>query len=341
MLIWIAFSLIALAWAAWLFSGIFHGSSKKIIFLSMLLVAAGAGLFLYQQMGAHKEITQLADTHQQLAELSLSQLADKADNKEITIEQLMAELRLRNEIHPDNEQGWIQLGQVFIQFGRLQLADQAFSRAVYINDDDAIQLETARYFIDYAQQDALERAERKINLVLLEKPSHEGALLLQGINAFKQQNYQVAKDYWQRLLKLRDRGTESYNLIQQQIEMANRQLLLEQNNNIKIVVNNLSNIPLQSFTKAFAIVRTVDGGPPIAVKSVALTELKEPIKISPDNVMLPDVELWQAVDIKVEIRLSQSGFAQPNPGDLYGESKVQSNLTPGETFHITIDQTVK
>ena len=345
MLLWSVFSLIALTWAAWLFSKVFTGKSKVIAYLSMLIVVVLASAALYFDLGSYKSIKEVNQLHQELSSLDLKQLIDKADKKEITIQQMLTEIRLRSEAEPNNDRLWIQMGQILLQLGELQHAELAFNRAYGVSKDNATRLEAARYFMDYdganRGTDALKRAEKLFGLVLLDQPSHEGALLLQGINYFKQQQYALAIEYWQRSLALREEGSQSALLIQQQIDMARQQIALQNSNHITIVVNNLSNIPLQSFTKAFVIVKPANGGIPVAVRSLALNELNEAITLGPSDVMLPEVNLWQVTDIKVEIRLSQSGFAKPEPGDLKGSTDTIHRLSPGETFHIIINETVK
>jgi hypothetical protein len=112
-------------------------------------------------------------------------------------------------------------------------------------------------------------------------------------------------------------------------------------NHISVVIDNLDSVMLTRFKKAFALVRRQTGGPPVAVKSIDIAELESTVKITPANVMLPGVDLWSAENVYVEIRFSQSGLAQPEAGDEFGKTSVQESLTPSETFHIEITETVK
>ncbi|ACV26406.1 tetratricopeptide repeat protein [Kangiella koreensis] len=340
MVAWITLTLIVLVWAAWLFGGVFKGSNRKLLYVSMLLVSGVLSLFIYFKMGAHAELEELSEKHQSFAELNLVQLANKAQEKEITALEFLTELRLRSELEPDNKEKWLQLGQIFLRFGEYDEADQAFVRAIDLEPTDASRLQVAQYFLESSDQASYQRADRHIGLVLMEQPNHEGALLMQGVNQFKQQNYQAAIDYWQRLLEMRETGSQSAQLMEQQIARAEHQLKLQQTNNIRVFVDNLSDLPLEQFSKAFVIVRSYTGGPPVAVRSVALAQLEEGVLLTPSDVMLPDVDLWQAQDVLIEIRLSVEGIAQPGSGDVYGRTEVLANLTPGDQFHIELNQTV-
>ncbi len=340
MIAWILLTLVVLVWAAWLFSGVFKGSNRKLLYVGMLLVCSFLGLFIYFNMGAHAELEQLSKKHESFAELSLVELAEKAQQQEITALEFLTELRLRSELDPENKEKWLQLGQIFLRFGELDEADQAFIRAIDLEPTDASRLQVAQYFLESDDPAAYKRADRHIGLVLMEQPNHEGALLMQGVNQFKQQNYQGAIDYWQRLLEMRDPESQSAQLMREQIARAEHQLKLQQTNNLRVFVDNLSELPLEKFSKAFVLVRSYAGGPPIAVRSVALSELNDGVLLTPGDVMLPDVELWQAEQVIVEVRLSVEGIAQPGSGDRFGRTELLNKLTPGEQFHIEINQTV-
>lgn len=341
MLVWLALLLFVLVWASWLFGQIFTGKRKVFVFIAMLLVSSLGTLGIYYFEGAHKELEQTAAMHQQLKDLTLRELADKADQREITMEQLLSELRLRNELEPNNFEKWRELGTIFLRFGEIARAEQAFTRAVSAKPGAETRLEFAQTFMELGTEEGLEYAERHIKLVLINNPKHEGALLLQGINNFKQKDYQSAVYYWSNLLKQREPGSESYKIIKEQIELAERKLKMEALNHIKVIVDNLDELILTRYKKAFVLVRREQGGPPVAVKSIDISKLDEPLKLSPDNVMLPGVDLWASENVYVEVRLSQSGLAQPEAGDKFGKTEILSTLTPSETFHIEITERVE
>lgn len=341
MLVWLALILLVLVWAAWLFGQVFSGKYRITAYISMLLLATIATIGLYYSYGAHQELKETADMHQRLSGFSLKQLADKADQKEISIKDLLAELRLRVESEPSNFDKWRELGNIFLRFDEVGRAEQAFTRAISAKPGSESRLEFARNFIEHGTAEAYENAERHINLVLMKEPKHEGALLLQGINYFKQREFQAAISYWQELLNLREPGSESFQLISQQIELAQRQLKLSSMNHISVTIDNLESIMLTRFKKAFVLVRSEGGGPPIAVKGLDVAELEKTVKLTPANVMLPGVTLWDAENVYLEVRFSQSGLAQPEAGDQFGKTSVQQSLTPSQSFHIEITETVE
>ncbi|RDX35917.1 hypothetical protein DZA50_05735 [Kangiella sp. HD9-110m-PIT-SAG07] len=341
MLVWLALILVVLVWAAWLFGQVFTGRYRVFAYITLLVAAGVSSLSLYYHQGAHQELKAAAELHQRLSGFNLKQLANKADQKEITIQELLAELRLRTESDPNSFEKWRELGNIFLRFGEVAKADQAFTRAVTAKPGSESRIEFARYFMDQGSPEAFENAERHINIVLMNEPNHEGALLMQGINHFKQQEYQAAIDYWQQLLQYREQGSDSHQLISKQIEQAKRQLKLQELNHITVVVDNIDSLLLTRYKKAFFLVRKEQGGPPVAVKSIEVSKLNTPQKLTPSNVMLPGVSLWDSKNVYIQVRLSQSGLAQPEPGDRFGQTSLLESITPSENFHVEITETVE
>lgn len=341
MLAWLAFILLALVWSAWLFGNVFSGKKRIVIYLTMLVISSTGAVVLYYSQGAHKQLEETTELHDRLKGVDLKTLSKKVVDKEITLQQLLTELRLRSEADPNNFELWRQFGDLFLSFGDIARAEQAFVRALSLRPETEVRLEFSRYYTEQGSPEAYQQAERHISVVLIDEPNHEGALLLQGINYFKQKKFQQAIHYWQRLLKFRESGSESAQLIQQQIDLAQRQLKLEQLNHISVVIKNVDSLLLTRYKKAFLLVRSKDGGPPVAVKSFKVSELNKPLTLTPDNVMLPGVDLWQAQKVYVEVRLSQSGLAQAEAGDRFGRTDLLNSLTPSKTFHIEITDTVE
>ena len=77
---------------------------------------------------------------------------------------------------------------------------------------------------------------------------------------------------------------------------------------------------------------------PLAVLRIAARELPKDFSLDDSMGMAPGVKLSAAPSVIVEARISKSGNAIPQPGDLFGRS---APLKPGTTaLRITIDQLV-
>ncbi|WP_251359657.1 hypothetical protein [Kangiella sp. TOML190] len=331
--------LVALAWAAWLFSGVFKGTSKKLLYMGFACCSVLVSYGVYHQLGANQKISNLTELHQSLAKDDLRELLEKTTQQKISIEDLFAEMRLRS-MQADSQSQWMTFGRLLLQSEQVELAEQAFNRATHYGDSqiqNQTKLEVAQI---YLEKQLYPKAQTKVDLVLLNNPKHEGALLLKGLVGLKQQDYQSAIDAWSFLLSRRHPNSDSAKLLQQQIDKARQQLAEAAKNFVQLEIVNFTNLPLHSFTKAFALVRPLAGGAPIAVKSVDIDDLEQSITITPDNLMLAGANFWQVTDLYIEIRLSQSGFAKPESGDLYGRTATLQGLTPSKSYQIVIDKTV-
>ncbi len=89
----------------------------------------------------------------------------------------------------------------------------------------------------------------------------------------------------------------------------------------------------------FIFARAVDGPRmPLAVLRIPARELPAEFKLDDSMGMAPGVKLSTTPAVVVEARISKSGNALPQPGDLFGRS---ATLKPGATnVSIRIDQQV-
>ncbi|NVJ67969.1 MAG: hypothetical protein HWE16_15900 [Gammaproteobacteria bacterium] len=333
------FILVALAWASWLFNGAFVAKKRLLLFAGFSLASILIAYGLYAKLGSEKSIRELAELHQSLEQDDLKSLLEKTANKTISIEELFSEVRLRN-LESNDKNGWMTFGRLLLQSEQKELAAQAFSRAASFgsaSERNSTKLEIAQTYIENQEFKA---ALNQIELALLSNPRHEGALLLRGVAAMRLQDYQLAIDSWSFMLAHRSADSESAKLLQEQINLAEQKLAEQKNNYIAIEIDNFANLPLHSFTKAFALVRPVAGGAPIAVKVFDVHEFPQNLKITPENLMIATSDFWQVIDLYVEVRLSKSGLAKPEPGDIYGRSEAQLGLKPTQEFKISIDKTV-
>ena len=89
----------------------------------------------------------------------------------------------------------------------------------------------------------------------------------------------------------------------------------------------------------FIYARAVDGPRmPLAVLRVPAKELPREFALDDSMGMAPGVKLSSAAQVIVEARISKSGNAIPQPGDLFGRSPPLKPGTGGVS--ITIDQVV-
>ncbi len=152
-----------------------------------------AALLLYVVLGNHGAFTSMA----------ASSAKGGADH-EVTpqqIEAMAASLATRLEKEPGNVDGWVMLARTYSALDRHADAARAFDRAVALVPDNADLL------ADYADAlGVTEGGLRGKSLELIERalkadPSHWKALALAGTAAFNRKDYRQAIDYWERVKK--------------------------------------------------------------------------------------------------------------------------------------------
>jgi len=170
--------------------------SAMAVALVSLLVLPGAAYYLYQEWGAMDRVEQY---------LAMQQMEQSDAGRQAQMSDLVAQLRDRLEAAPDNPDGWAMLGQSYMRLEQYQEAAWAFRQLAKVVDGNdqaeavALGLSAQALFFDSqgamteAVTDAIRQA-RSLN------PDEVNALGLLGINAFSQQNYREAIEYWERIV---------------------------------------------------------------------------------------------------------------------------------------------
>jgi cytochrome c-type biogenesis protein CcmH len=218
--------------------------------------------------------------------------------------------------------------------GRPVEAEKAFERAgAFINDD-------AQMLADYADV-AATNANGNLSgkpAALLEKalkvdPNNGMALWLAGTAALNEKNYDRTLAHWERLLNMLQPGSEDAQTLQGAIDkvrvMAGKTLSEEPGvavagANVNAGASVSGTVELAPALKAQAaptdtvmvIARVPGTRMPVAVLRVHASDL--PLKFTLDDSlsMSPQARISAAKEVDIEARISKSGMAKPEPGDL-------------------------
>jgi cytochrome c-type biogenesis protein CcmH len=143
------------------------------------------------------------------------------DGGSMTQEQIdaaIAKMAADLEANPDNEQGWVRLGNAYKVLQRPAEAANAYARAENLIAADPTLLS------DYAEALAatgnglkgkpVQLIERALQL----DPEHARALFLAGAAAYETGNKAAAADYWEKLLPKVEPGSEVHTLLKEKID---------------------------------------------------------------------------------------------------------------------------
>jgi len=280
------------------------------------------------------------------------------------VEQLAQRLKSR----PDDAEGWTLLARSYAAIGRYGDSAAAYEHAATLVPDNA------QLLADYADAAAMAQgrslAGKPFALVqraLAIDPKNPKALALAATAALDAQDLDAALGYWKRLQAQFPEGSDDARQIASiiaEVETAKREgkgggKLAARGDKaappaaasppakasagggatiagrVEVAPALASKIAAEDTLFVFA--RPVDGPRvPLAVLRVPARELPKSFTLDDSMGMAPGVKLSAAQSVVVEARVSKSGNALPQPGDLSGKSAA---VRPGASgLKIVIDQ---
>lgn len=272
-----------------------------------------------------------------------------------TLESAIGQLRQRLQAQPDDIEGWLLLGRSYKSMQQYQQAADALANAYQRAPQDP------NVLVEYGEALAFSSGQREfpdqalqlINQALSIDPMNQKALWLTGIAAFQLGRYQEAEQQWQTLLSQLPAGDAVAQSVREQIERA-RQLMgtpapVEQDVDstsaagaeISIAVDVTLSPDLASSadpaSTVFVFARAESGPPmPLAIKRLQVRDLPTTVVLDDSTSMMPAMKLSLFPRVVIGARVSASGQATPQPGDLQGLSNAVDNTVA--EVSITIDQ---
>jgi cytochrome c-type biogenesis protein CcmH len=259
------------------------------------------------------------------------------------VEQMVAGLAARLEKAPDDPDGWRVLGRSYSVMGRYPEAARAYERAVALVPGDAGLL------ADYA--DALAMAQGQsmagkplelVNRALAIDADQWKALALAGTAAMERKDYTRAIAYWERLRKVLPPGSGMEQSVDASIAEARSLAGAKPAPKPKAraaaagaVSGRVSLAPGLAARTAptdtvFIFARAASGPPmPLAVLRKQVRDLPLEFTLDDTMAMAPNVKLSDFPEVIVGARVSRSGSATAQSGDLRGQSKPVKVGTTG------------
>ncbi|HEX4524347.1 MAG TPA: c-type cytochrome biogenesis protein CcmI [Casimicrobiaceae bacterium] len=269
---------------------------------------------------------------------------------------MIGALERRLEQHPDNAEGWALLARSYYTLGRFPAAADAYVKAIALAPDDPDLL------ADYADTLGMTHGRRLAGkpLALVERalaidPQHGKALALAATAAMEAHDPAKALVYWRRLAALVPPGSDDATQVAAVIaqlsgaapDAAKTTPALAQPasaSNGGTISGRVAVSP--SLAQKVAPTDTVfifaraPAGPrmPLAAMRIPASELPKEFTLDDAMGMAAGTKLSNAGEVIVEARLSRTGNAIAQPGDLFGKT---GPVKPGASgLRITMDQVV-
>jgi len=323
-------------------------SSRPVAFALAVIVPAVSGL-LYWELG-----NPLAITQPTAAELSAQRSSEDAHPSAEALDALVDRLKQKMEENPNDGVGWVLLARSYVRMGRHSEAVPIFEKAAKLIPDDAQLLADYADTLGVVHGRKLEgRPEALIQQALKIDPRNIKALMLAGTVAFNRKNYaRAAKDWEQARANLpADVDPEMTQQLTAAITEAQNRLgggqetmpayaesaapaqPAGQTGQPRAIRGTVTVAPSlagkgSSTDTLFVFAREMSGPPmPVAIVRATKKDLPFTFQLDDSTSPMPSRKLSGAGTVVIVARLSKSGQAMPQSGDLEGTSQpVQSGV---------------
>jgi cytochrome c-type biogenesis protein CcmH len=267
------------------------------------------------------------------------------------VEQMVAKLAARLEAAPDDADGWALLARSYYALERFPQAIAAYGRAIKLRTDDA------NLYADYADALAMTRERRfdgevlaLIGQALKVDPDHPKALLLAATAAAGRGDHRSATAYLEHLQRLLPPESHFAQIVGQRLAEARTQGDGGKGAPVAPAVSGASvsgRIELNAAIAGkaaptdtvFILARAPEGSRmPLAILKRQVKDLPAEFALSDEQAMSPAMKLSSFPEVVVVARVSKSGSAAPQSGDLLGTASGIKLGTAG--VRVVIDTVV-
>nr|WP_216860444.1 c-type cytochrome biogenesis protein CcmI [Polynucleobacter sp. JS-Fieb-80-E5] len=262
------------------------------------------------------------------------------------VEKMVAEFAIKMEKDPGNLKGWAMLARSYRILGRDEDAAKAYARAgSFIDSDPQLLADYADILASNANGSFVGKPSQLINQALKLDPNNMMALWLSGTASYNAKNYKAALQSWEKLAQQLPPNTDEARAIQESIAEARSKGGLNSSAPIASTGNGISgkielSADLKSKIKPGDIVMVIARKPgermPVAVLKVPATNFPMSFTLNDSLAMNPSAPLSQLSEASIEVRISKTGMAKPEAGDLI--SSVQTIKVGTTNVRLLVDQ---
>jgi len=261
---------------------------------------------------------------------------DQVDQKDLA--KLAETLADKLQSQPENLQGWVMLGRTYRTLENFDASIKAYDAALKLSADDDLQLERIEVMAMQRQGNFDGEPWRVIREILQKDPQHYGALLTAGSASYAEGKYSDALKYWEKARKPLEANHPDLAGLDNAIATVRDKMGLP----AKVAstgpsgsaapssaLNVSGQISLSAALKAKAspndavfVYATPANGDrmPLAIMKTTVSQLPLNFTLDDSTAMTPERKLSAAGEVFIKVRVSKSGNAMPQSGDLTGGS---------------------
>ena len=270
------------------------------------------------------------------------------------MEQAIAGLVERLARQPDDLEGWVLLGRAYKATEHFEEARDALARALMLAPEDP------GLMVEYAETKTLAAPDKRfggealqmLDQALTADPNHQRALWLRGIAYYQDGDIEAASTTWEHLLTVLPQDSSVRDSVMQQLEQLRAGTTGTPDAattppstsamRLRVKVSLAPELVSQMHADdvLFVFARAAEGSrAPLAIQRLRASELPVEIELSDADAMVPQMNLSSTAEVVVGARISRSGNAQAQSGDLETLSAVIPN-SYSKTIELVIDHLV-
>lgn len=315
-------------------------SAGRLMVPLVMVAVVGASTFWYQQYGAEGDLTLYAIQQEvrQHPEGSLSMFTER--------------MEAEAERQPNNPNVWSALFPIYRDTGQTDKAVDALERLLDI--DGRIppllaQMAQLQFFM--AERQLTPEVQALVDETLALDPRQPTVLGLLGIHAFDSGDYETAIDRWRRAVanienpetaaSLRDGIRVAQERMGVVPESADAEAAQSQGIRVNVSLDAELEGSVSDDATVFITARDMDGElPPLAVIRAQVAELPMTVVLDDTAAMSADAQISQVREARLMVRVSPSGQATPQPGDLFGdlESVTVGPISDDQAAEVVINR---
>lgn len=320
----------------------------KLAAVLLVTLPLAAGL-LYYKLGSPVSISIPAVS----PDITASQPTAEHSAMTSDLEPLLESLKKKLEMNPADGAGWALLARSYVELKQHDKSLPAYENAVKVIPDDP------QLLADYADALAVVsghqlsgKPEALVNQALKLDPHHVKALMLAATAAFDRKDYQQAINFWVRLEQ--DLPTDSEVLPEVKASLNEARVLSGE----KAVSQPVEKKPINTTgvkgmvtisptladkldpsATVFIFAREPHGqSMPLAIVRTTVGKLPYAYHLDDSKALVPDHKISQASEVTIVARVSKTGDAKQQAGDLQGVARA---IKPdGKIVDIEINQVI-
>ncbi|HID49783.1 MAG TPA: c-type cytochrome biogenesis protein CcmI [Chromatiales bacterium] len=323
--------------------------SGRVTLLVLLVAIPALTVWGYLQLGSPRLVSETTPIA-----ANQGHPAGGATEQTANFEDMVAKLAERLVQEPDNAEGWFMLGRSYMTLGRYAEAAEAFRRA------NGLVPGNANILLRYA--DALAMAQggkisgppfELIKQALKASPDDPTALWMAGIGYEEAGDYEQAVRHWRRLLTHLQDDPASARDVQKLIAEAEARLgrkveaaradspdAVPAAIRVRVELDPALRDRVKPDDTVFVFARALSG-PPMPLAAVRRQVRDLPLEVTLDDAMamMPQLKLSGFPEVRLSARISRTGNALAEKGDLEGEVAPVDSATR-DTIRILIDRPI-